>query len=224
LVPQYSQFSYYKINLISFCKRKGTLVSVFTILSNMRRLGEGAWEELTFGIHCNVRTPLSVTFDTGLPFEDRCIFVVSGGYLRLTSLSFIHSSLVLQQFLGPGLDFSFVIFLTQKVGFVWRGISPSQGRYLHTRQNKHRIKAHTNMHVLSGIRNPRLERSSKRRQFVPWTAQPLWWAFDIYRFLVLYSYLYNILTFRPRYFQNKLFLAEVPALFLWGNNRGINWL
>jgi hypothetical protein len=31
-------------------------------------------------------------------------------------------------------------------------ISPSQGRYLYTGQNKHRINAHTDIHALSGIR------------------------------------------------------------------------
>jgi hypothetical protein len=32
------------------------------------------------------------------------------------------------------------------------GISPSQGRYLHSGQHKYRINAHTNIHALSGIR------------------------------------------------------------------------
>jgi hypothetical protein len=31
-------------------------------------------------------------------------------------------------------------------------MSPSQGRYLHTGQHKHRINAYTNIHALSGIR------------------------------------------------------------------------
>jgi hypothetical protein len=43
---------------------------------------------------------------------------------------------------------------TQSVGLVGRGISMSQGRYLHTEQHKHRIKAYsTDSHVLSGIRS-----------------------------------------------------------------------
>jgi hypothetical protein len=33
------------------------------------------------------------------------------------------------------------------------GISPSQGRYLHAGQHKHRINVHTDIHALSGIRN-----------------------------------------------------------------------
>jgi hypothetical protein len=54
--------------------------------------------------------------------------------------------------LGPGLFFSFVIIFTQTVGLLGRVISPSQGRYLHTGQHKHRINAHTDIHALSGIR------------------------------------------------------------------------
>jgi hypothetical protein len=41
----------------------------------------------------------------------------------------------------------------QSVGLLGRGISPLQGRYLHTEQHRHRINAHnTDIHVLSGIR------------------------------------------------------------------------
>jgi hypothetical protein len=53
---------------------------------------------------------------------------------------------------GPGLFFTFVIFYTQAVGLLGRVISPSQGRYLHTGQCKHRINAHTHIHSLSVIR------------------------------------------------------------------------
>jgi hypothetical protein len=48
--------------------------------------------------------------------------------------------------------FSSLIY-TQSVGLVGWGISPSQGRYLHTKQHRHRLKAHnTDIHDLSGIR------------------------------------------------------------------------
>jgi hypothetical protein len=50
-----------------------------------------------------------------------------------------------------GRFFSFLIY-TQLVGLLGRGISPSQGRYLHTEQHKHRINAHTDIHASSGIR------------------------------------------------------------------------
>jgi hypothetical protein len=61
--------------------------------------------------------------------------------------SFIHSSIAYRSLLGPALFFSFVIFFNQTVGFLVRGISPSQGRYLHTEQYKHRINAHINIHA-----------------------------------------------------------------------------
>jgi hypothetical protein len=42
---------------------------------------------------------------------------------------------------------------TQSVGLLGRGISPSQGLYLHTKQHKHKIHAHnTDINALSGIR------------------------------------------------------------------------
>jgi hypothetical protein len=65
-------------------------------------------------------------------------------------ISFIHQWLY-SPLLGSGLFFSFVIF-TLTAGLLERVISASQGRYLHTRQHKHRINAHTNIHALSGIR------------------------------------------------------------------------
>jgi hypothetical protein len=67
------------------------------------------------------------------------------------SHSFIHQWLY-SPLLGPGLFFSFVIFFTQTIGLLGRVISPSQDRYLHTGQHKHRIKAHTDIHASSGIR------------------------------------------------------------------------
>jgi hypothetical protein len=52
--------------------------------------------------------------------------------------------------LDLGSFFSFLILYT--VGTTpWTGIRPSQGRYLHTEQHKHRINAHTNIHALSRI-------------------------------------------------------------------------
>jgi hypothetical protein len=48
--------------------------------------------------------------------------------------------------------FSVSYSYTQSVGLLGRGVSPSQGRYLHTGQHKHRINAYTDIHALSGIR------------------------------------------------------------------------
>jgi hypothetical protein len=74
-------------------------------------------------------------------------FVVIGKFIH----PFIHQWPYIR-LLGPGLYFSFVIIFTQTVGLLGRGISPSQGLYLHTGQHKHRINTHKNIHVLSGIR------------------------------------------------------------------------
>jgi hypothetical protein len=52
---------------------------------------------------------------------------------------------------------------TQSAGLLGRGISPSQGRYLHTQQHKHRINAHKHP-CLEWDSNPRSQCSSWRRQ------------------------------------------------------------
>jgi hypothetical protein len=61
---------------------------------------------------------------------------------------FIHLSIV-----GPWplLEFRNFLFLSQMVGLFRRGIRPSQGRYLHTGQHKHRMNAHTDILALNGI-------------------------------------------------------------------------
>jgi hypothetical protein len=41
----------------------------------------------------------------------------------------------------------------KSIGLLGRGISRSQGLYLHAEQHKHRINTHTNIHAWSGIRN-----------------------------------------------------------------------
>jgi hypothetical protein len=68
---------------------------------------------------------------------------------------FIHPWLY-SPLLGPGLFFSFAFFFTQTARFLGLVTSPSQGRYLHAGQHRHRIKAHTNIHVSSGIRTHEL--------------------------------------------------------------------
>jgi hypothetical protein len=61
----------------------------------------------------------------------------------------IYLSMALWLLLDHARFFSFLMF-TYLVGPHRRGISPSQGRYLHTEQHKHRINAH--IHASSGIR------------------------------------------------------------------------
>jgi hypothetical protein len=57
-----------------------------------------------------------------------------------------------QNFVGPWSLLQFRNFFTQTVGLLGLVISPSQGRYLHTGQHKHRINADTDIHALSEIR------------------------------------------------------------------------
>jgi hypothetical protein len=62
---------------------------------------------------------------------------------------------------GPWPLLQFVVIFTQTVGLLGLLISPSQGRYLHTGQHKHRINAHTDIRALNGIRihNPSVRAS-----------------------------------------------------------------
>jgi hypothetical protein len=76
-----------------------------------------------------------------------------------------------QPFLDPGLFFNFVIFFTQMVRHLGRGISPSQGHYLHTGEHKHRIKNYRHL-CLEWDSKLQSQRSSERRQFMPYTARP----------------------------------------------------
>jgi hypothetical protein len=59
----------------------------------------------------------------------------------------------------------------QSVGLLGRGTSSSHALNLHIEQHKHRIYAHRHPY-LDWDSNPRSERSSERRQFMPWTAPP----------------------------------------------------
>jgi hypothetical protein len=83
--------------------------------------------------------------------QTHCISITSESQYDIQIHSFIHSSITLHPSLGPGLFFSFVIMFTQSVGLLGRVIIPSQGRYLHTGQHKHRINAHIYIHALSRI-------------------------------------------------------------------------
>jgi hypothetical protein len=62
--------------------------------------------------------------------------------------------MALQPFVGPWPLFQFLDLFTQSVGLLWRGITPLQGRYLHTGQHKHRINTHRHT-CLKWDSNPR---------------------------------------------------------------------
>jgi hypothetical protein len=74
---------------------------------------------------------------------------------------------------SPLLDFgrflSFLIFYTIN-STPWMGVSPLQGRYLHTGQHKHRINTHIHQ-CLKWDSNPRSQCLSGRRQFMCETAR-----------------------------------------------------
>jgi hypothetical protein len=94
-----------------------------------------------------------------LPLEPVYIYVSAYGSTALVDL---------------GRFFSFLIY-TQSVGLLGRGISPSQGHYLHTEQHKHRINVHRYpCHEWDS--NPRSQCSRGRRRFMHYTARPLWSA------------------------------------------------
>jgi hypothetical protein len=63
-----------------------------------------------------------------------------------------------------GRFFSFLIY-TQSVGLLERGISPSQGHYLHKKQHKHKINAYRHP-CLEWDSNPRSQCSTGRRRFM----------------------------------------------------------
>jgi hypothetical protein len=80
--------------------------------------------------------------------------------------------MALQSFVGPWPLFQFLDLFTQSVGLLGRGISPLQGRYLHTGQHKHRINAYRHP-CLKWDSNPRSQSLSERRQFMYQSARPL---------------------------------------------------
>jgi hypothetical protein len=66
--------------------------------------------------------------------------------------SLIDSSMAVQTFVGswPLLQFRNLSYTDRRTS--GRAINPLQGRYLHRGQHKHRVNAHTDIHVLRGIR------------------------------------------------------------------------
>jgi hypothetical protein len=71
----------------------------------------------------------------------------------------------LQSFCWTFAAFSVSWSYTQSVRLLGRGISPSQGRYLHTEEHKHRINAHRHP-CLEWDSKPRSRRWNERSQFM----------------------------------------------------------
>jgi hypothetical protein len=88
--------------------------------------------------------------------------------LYQTIHSFINSSAALCWAVAA---FSVSYSYTQTVGHLGRGISPSQGRYLHTGQHKHRINADRHPR-LEWDSNPQSQCSNGTRQFMPRIVRP----------------------------------------------------
>jgi hypothetical protein len=87
--------------------------------------------------------------------------------------------------------FSFLM-CTQSLGLIGRGISPSQGRYLHTEQHKYRINS--NIHpCLEWDSNPRSHCSSGRRRFMPFAVRHfnLLWRILICPALYIAAYVFS---------------------------------
>jgi hypothetical protein len=116
-------------------------------------------------------------------FSSQCLgllkFLVSSSSTANLSLSLSLSLLILPLW-STGhpwnalFHFSFLI-LRQSVGLLGREISPTQGRYLHTGQHKHRINADRHP-CLQWDSNPQSQCYSGRIQCMPYTARPLWSA------------------------------------------------
>jgi hypothetical protein len=91
-------------------------------------------------------------------------------------------SMALQSFCCTLAAFSVSWSYTQSVGLRGRGISPLQGRYLHTEQRKHRINAHTDIHALQW-RNVKKRWSypcnGPRRPMGLWDVEALTFSLDI---------------------------------------------
>jgi hypothetical protein len=99
--------------------------------------------------------------------DGSCVTIAAGPRQRS------HVSIYLSTVLLLDLGHLFSFLILYRVGLLGQGISPSEGRYLHTGHD--RINAHTHP-CLEWDSNPRSQRSSERRQFMPWTARPLWLA------------------------------------------------
>jgi hypothetical protein len=88
--------------------------------------------------------PLTISYDYFKTFPENLLARKKTALSNIFIHSFIHQCLY-SPLLGPGFFFSSVNFFSKTVGLLGRGISPSQGPYLHIEQQKHRINTQTSM-------------------------------------------------------------------------------
>jgi hypothetical protein len=86
--------------------------------------------------------------------------------MNTTRKEYPYLSMVLQLFVVPWSLFQFPDLFTQSVEVAGPVIRPSQGRYLHTGQHKHRINVHRHP-CLKWDSNPRSQCLRGQRQFMP---------------------------------------------------------
>jgi hypothetical protein len=117
----------------------------------------------------------------------------------------LYGSTILVDF---GSFFSFLIYI-QSVGVLGRGISPSQGRYLHTEQHNARINAHRHP-CLEWDLNPRPQCSSSWRRFM---AGEIVWYLPKLQLNTLYTIPHKIIYNTD--FRLSVLLTVFPFLCCW---------
>jgi hypothetical protein len=133
--------------LTSGVKRPGREVNYLCPSSAEVKSG-GAIPSLPSRLHGVVLNWLSTGTTLPLPYLTLLIYPSIYLSIYLSVYLFICLSVCLWLYipsLGPGLFFGSVIFPTQSVGLLGRGISPSQVRYLHTGQHKQNKRTQTSM-------------------------------------------------------------------------------
>jgi hypothetical protein len=145
--------------------------------------GREAYKEKWYVHWLGHRTPWGRTFPHQTSWSARCsqgiwlppLSVTQHTILRTLKETLHYLSMALRSLVGPWPLFQFIEIFTQSVELLGRGISLSQGLYLHTGQHKHRINAHRHP-CFKWNSNPRSQCFRGRRQFLPSTARPLWSA------------------------------------------------
>jgi hypothetical protein len=163
--------------ILNLNTRRAWVVS-FTSWTSQRRksLGihwRGGWVGPRVGVKAVGKRQISCPFlESNYVNYEHC-YVCTGCFN--SSFTSIYPSVCLSVFLciylftvlllNLGRFFS-VLIHTQSVRLLERGISPSQGRYLHKEQHKHRINAYR-YPCLEWDSNPRSQCSSGRKRFMP---------------------------------------------------------